>query len=248
MNEKNRKKKQAQDLAARRILAVFLVTALILWGMSYLYNMMTYGSTFMQGQMVNNGVMAVSGLLAAVCLVLYIAAKKRGTVHDDRVVNSGFFALCALLVCASSFILAMDYYHGMHILYIFLPLSAVLYLVYHVYERQFFTFCVVEAVAIGTAYCCYAGAWERIPALALTVVLCLIPMVLDLFQGSGANKLVELVLGKQFDKRYTLLVYAGTILLMAAAALVAGKLAMFIALGLGAYLLAAAVYFTVKAM
>ena len=70
MNEKNRKKKQAQDLAARRILAVFLVTALILWGMSYLYNMMTYGSTFMQGQMVNNGVMAVSGLLAAVCLVL----------------------------------------------------------------------------------------------------------------------------------------------------------------------------------
>ena len=104
------------------------------------------------------------------------------------------------------------------------------------------------AVAIGTAYCCYAGAWERIPALALTVVLCLIPMVLALFQGSGANKLVELVLGKQFDKRYTLLVYAGTILLMAAAALVAGKLAMFIALGLGAYLLAGAVYFTVKAM
>ena len=66
MSEKNRKKQQEQDLVTKRILAIFLVTVVLLWGMSSLYDMMTYGSTFMQGQLVNNSVMAVSGLAALV--------------------------------------------------------------------------------------------------------------------------------------------------------------------------------------
>ena len=77
MSEKNRKKQQAQDLVTQRIMAIFLVTVLLLWGMSYLYDMMTYGSTFLQGQMVNNAVMAISGLGAVILLVLYFTAKKR---------------------------------------------------------------------------------------------------------------------------------------------------------------------------
>ena len=248
MNEKNRKKKQAQDLVTGRILAIFLVTVLLLWGMSYLYDMMTYGITFMQGQLVNNCVMAVSGLAALVSLVLYFTAKKRGTLRTERVVNSGFLALCFLVACACSCILAMDYYNGMHILYVFLPVTAVLFLVYHVYERQFFTFCLVEALAISAAYCCYVGAWEKMPALVAAVVLCLVPMVLAI---TGSNKLeafTQQVLGRSFNKRYTLLVYGGTLVALVAAAALRGKLALVISLVLGAYMLASAVYYTVKAM
>ena len=248
MNEKNRKKKQAQDLATRRILAIFLVTVLLLWGMSYLYDMMTYGSTFMQGQLINNGVMAVSGLAALISLVIYFTAKKRGTLHTERVVNSGFVALCLLVVCACSFILAMDYYNGMHILYVFLPVTAVLFLVYHVYERQFFTFCGVEAVAIAAAYCCYVNAWEKTPAMVLSFVLCLIPMALAVLGGEKIKLLSEKVLGKQYDKRYILLVYGATMVALAVAALLGGKLALILCLALGAYVLASAVYYTVKAM
>lgn len=248
MNEKNREKKRAQDLVTGRIMAIFLVTVLLLWGMSYLYDMMTYGATFMQGQLVNNVVMAVSGLAAGICLVMYFTAKKRGTLRTDRVVNSGFLALCFLVMCACSFILAMDYYNGMHILYIFLPVTAVLFLVYHVYERQFFTFCLVEAMAISAAYCCYVGAWEKTPALVMAFALCLVPMVLALMGSGKLEKLSQQVLGKQFDKRYTLLVYGVTLLVLAAAALVRGKVALVICLALGAYMLASAVYYTVKAM
>ena len=248
MNEKNRKKKQAQDLVTGRILAIFLVTVLLLWGMSYLYDMMTYGITFMQGQLVNNCVMAVSGLAAVICLVVYFTAKKRGTLHTERVVNSGFLALCFLVMCACSFILAMDYYNGMHILYIFLPVTAVLFLVYHVYERQFFTFCLVEAMSIATAYCCYVGAWEKTPALVMSVVLCLVPMVLALAGSGKLEKLTRQVLGWNFDKRYILLVYGVTLLALAVAAVIRGKLALVICLALGAYVLASAVYYTVKAM
>lgn len=245
MNEKSLKKKQGQDLATKRILAVFLVAALVLWGMSFLYDMMTYGSTFMQGQLINNALLAVSALAAVVLIVIYVTSKKRGTFHEERVLNSGFFALCALAVCASSFILAMDYYNGMHILYVALPVAAVLYLVYYVYERQFFSFCVSAAISIAAAYCCYVNAWEKIPALVLAAALCLTTMALALVKNGKAQ---EMVLGKQFDKRYVLAVHGIMVLLLAVAVLVGGKLALIIALAMGIYLLAAAVYYTIKAM
>ena len=248
MSEKNRKKRQEQDLITKRILAIFSVTVVLLWGMSSLYDLMTYGSTFMQGQLVNNGVMAVSGLAALVSLVMYFTAKKRGTLHTDRVVNSGFLALCFLVMCACSVILAMDYYNGMHILYVFLPVTALLFLVYHVYERRFFTFCLVEAMAIAAAYCCYVNAWEKTPALVLSFLLCVVPMALSVLRGEKLKELAEKVLGKQYDKRYILLVYGVTILALAAAALLRGKVALILCLTLGAYMLASAVYYTVKAM
>ncbi|MBR5537099.1 MAG: hypothetical protein IKU58_04300 [Clostridia bacterium] len=248
MNEKNRKKKQAQDLAAGRIMAIFLVTVVLLWGMSYLYDMMVYGATFMQGQLVNNGVMAVSGLAAVICLVLYFTAKKRGTLHTERVVNSGFLALCFMVMCACSVILAMDYYNGMHSLYIFLPATALLFLIYHVYERQFFTFCLVEAVAIFAAYCFFVGSWAKTPALVAALVLCLIPMALVLGKSDKLEKFTHQVMGGQFNKRYTMLVYGVTLLAVIAAALLQGKLALVVGLVLGVYMLASAVYYTVKAI
>lgn len=248
MNEKNRKKKQAQDLAARRILVIVLVTALILWGMSSLYDMMTYGTTFMLGQRVNLTVMAVSGAAAVACLIWFLWQRKNGKLPKDRVIHSGFLTLCAAVICACCGILHMDYYNGMHILYIFLPLIAVLFLVYHIYERQFFTFCVVEAAAIATAYCFYAGMWEKNLALAVTLVLCVIPMLLSLMKPEKRDGLVVTVLGREFDRRYTLLSYGATIAALAAVALVQGKLAMVIGLLLGAYVLASAVYYTIKAM
>lgn len=256
MNENNWKQKQAhkqkqrqkQDLAARRILAVFLMAALVLWGMSFLYETMTFGTTFMQGQIANNALMAVSAVAFVVLLIVYFTAKKRGTLRTDRVLNSGFFALCALAVCVSSCILALDYYNGMHILYVLLPVGAVLYLVYYVYERQFFTFCVASAASIGGAWCCYAGARERLPMLVLAAVLCLIPVALALLGKGRLQALTEQVLGRQFDLRYTLAAYLGMLLLVAAAALLGGKVALIAALFLGIYLLASAVYYTIKAM
>lgn len=245
MNEKNLKKKQSQDLATKRILAVFLVAALILWGMSSLYRMMTYGTTFMQGQTINKTVLAVSALASVVLIAIYVIAKKRGSFREDRVLNSGFWALCALAVCASSFILSVEYNNGMHILNVFLPVTAVLYLVYFVYERQFFSFCVSAAVSIASAYWSYTAAWEKTPAAALAVGLCLIIMVMALMKG---GKFQEAVLGKSFDKRYVLAVHGAMILLVLAALLLGGKLALMIALAMGIYLLAAAVYYTVKAM
>ncbi len=248
MNEKNQKRKQAQDLVARRILAIFLMTALILWGMSSLYDLMTYGTTFLLGQRINLIVMAISGAAAIGCLIWFLWARKNGKLQKDRVLHSGFFTLCAAVICACCAILYMEYYNGMHILYIFLPVIAGLFLVYHLYERQFFTFCVVQTAAIATTYCFYAGMWEKNLVLSITIILCLIPMLLVLVKQKKYPELISWVLGKEFDTRYTLISYGVTILAVAAAALIQGKLAMVVGLALGAYLLASAVYYTIKAM
>ena len=67
-------------------------------------------------------------------------------------------------------------------------------------------------------------------------------------RGEKLEALSEKVLGKQFDKRYTLLVYGVTLLALVAAALLRGKVALILCLALGAYVLASAVFYTVKAM
>ncbi len=248
MNEKSLKKKQSEDLATKRILAVFVMAAAVLWGMSRLYDVMTYGSTFMLGQVLNNVLLAVSALAAAVLVVLYVLTQKRGTASKDRVLDTGFFALCALTVCASSLILAVDFYNGMHILYVFLPVVAVLYLVYYIYERQFFSFCTASVMAISASYWSYSNGWERLPALVLAGLMCVAVMVLAVVNCDKLAKLQEAVLGKQFDKRYTLLIYAAMLVLMVAATMMEGKIALIIALAMGIYLVAAAVYYTIKAM
>ncbi len=245
MNEKSLKKRQKEDLATKRILVVFLMAAVVLWGMSKLYDMMTYGSTFTQGQIVNNTLLAVSGIAAVVLAYLYFSSKKRGTAKEDKVIDFGILSLCAATIAASSFILAMDFYNGMHVLYVFLPVVAVLYLVYHVYERQFFTFSTVSAVSITAAYWSYSNAWERLPALVLAGVLCLFVMGIALLKG---GRLQEALLGKQFDRKYTVLVYAALLATLLVAAMLEGKIALVLTLCMVIYLLAAAVYYTIKAM
>ena len=237
-----------QDFATRRILAVFLAAALILWGMSYIYEVMTFGTTFQLGIRINRIVLAVSGVAAICCFAVYFLAHKRGTFHSERVFNSGFFALCTTVLFACSGLLALDFYHGMHVLYIFLPVTAVLFLVYCIYERQFFTFCMAQALAITAAYTCYAGNWMSVPLAVIAVVLCALLAVVAAGKQPGLLRMKEALFGKQPNVRYALLVYCCTIAMLILAAVLKGKVALLISLALGAYLLACAVYYTVRAM
>ena len=248
LNEKNRKKQQAQDLATRRILAVFVAAAVILWIMSYVYDIMSFGTTFLTGIKINKSVMAISGVAAVVSFILYAINKKRGSYHVERVFNSGFFALCTTVLFFCTVTLAMDFYGGMHTLYVFLPVTAVLFLVYHIYERSFFAFCVVESLAIAAAYSCFADAYKQYILLALAVLGALAVMLLTAGKSAALEKLRTTLLGGPVNHRYTLLSYGGTVAALVIAAVLGGKIALLVALALGVYLLASAVYYTVKAM
>ncbi len=246
MNEKNQKKKKAQELAANRVLAVFVVIVLLLWGMSALYRMMTFGTSFVLGQRICTIVLGVSAAGTAILLWLCASARKKGTFHGEKLLNSAFFALCTGAAAVCSLILKLDYYHGMHILYVLLPAAGVLYLIYHVYDRQFFTFCVAEAAAIAGVYSVYVRAWERYAILFIAAVLAAIPLILAL--TGKKNAMTRFVLGHQYDRKYTVLSYAVSLAVMAVAAAVGGKIALVLGIAMGVYLLCAAVYYTVRAM
>lgn len=248
MNEKNRKKKQAQELASNRILVMFVLVVLLLWIMSYVYRMMTIGSTFLMGKMVNRVLMIVSAAAAAVFGGIFLNARKKGTFRRNKVFNSAFFAIASLMLAACCLILTVDFYHGLHVIYVFLPAIAVLYLIYYFFERRFFTFCLVEAIAICAAYCCFRGAWEWKIILAVAAACCLLMIVLALLGGESAKKLKKALLGKQYQKRNTVLVYAVTLLLLAVIFLLKGKAALAIGILLGVVLLGMAVYHTVRSM
>ena len=101
------------------------------------------------------------------------------------------------------------------------------------------------ALTAGSMLC--ALGLGRIPQIWLRL-LGLVPMALALAGSGKLEKLTRQVLGRNFDKRYTFLVYGVTLLALAVAAVIRGKLALVICLALGAYVLASAVYYTVKAM
>lgn len=247
MNEKNRKKQRAQELVTNRVMAVFVFVVLLLWGMSWLSRLMTFGTTFLLGRRVNLILTLVSGALTVLFLVLLRSQLKKGTFRKDRVFNTALYALFSGAFCAGCLILRFCLENGAHIVYVFLPLCAVLYLVFYVYERQFFSFCVLEAVAISAAYCIYRSVLEGKALILLAGVLCVAAGIFALLAKKD-GRLTHAILGRQYDKRYILLTCAVTLAALALAALLKGSAALIAGIVLGVYVLASAVYFTIKAM
>lgn len=248
MNDKNRKKKQEQELATNRMLVIFVFVIAVLYGMKSLYNVMTFGSTFLQGRRINGIVLLISAVGAAAFLAVGPILKKQGKLKTDKIFTPFFIAFLFAVLALSALVLRVEIQHGMDILYVALPVLAVLYLVNLVYERQFLTFCVVEAAAIGAAYCSYRGAWERFPMTVIAVVLSLVPLVLVLVDSKSLKEIKRMILGRQADKRFIVALCCVTIALVALAMILGGKVALILTVALGAVLLGTAVYYTVKAM
>lgn len=118
MNEKNRKKQRAQELVTNRVMAVFVFVVLLLWGMSWLSRLMTFGTTFLLGRRVNLILTLVSGALTVLFLVLLRSQLKKGTFRKDRVFNTALYALFSGAFCACCLILRFCLENGAHIVYV----------------------------------------------------------------------------------------------------------------------------------
>lgn len=247
MNEKNRKKQQAQELVTNRVMAIFVYVVLLLWGMSWLNRLMTFGTTYMIGRRLNLALVLVSAAVTLVMLWLTWTQQKKGTFRKDRVFNPALYCLMAAAFCVSCLIMRLSFENGAHIVYVFLPLCAVLYLIFYVYERQFFSCCVLEALSIGAVYCVYRSVTEGKLLLVLAGLLCVVGGALALL-GKKDSKLLRTLLGRQYDKQYILLTCLLTLAAMVLAVLLRGSAALILCIVLGVYLLASAVYFTIKAM
>ncbi len=76
-----------------------------------------------------------------------IAGRKKGAVRPGRVFTGAFIAGCAALLAFVCYEMAYtDYLSSSKFLYVFIPAVCVLYLVYLVYRREFFTVSLLGAV------------------------------------------------------------------------------------------------------
>ena len=247
MNENRKQKEAQQELVTNRIMVMFVFTVVLLMAMSYVYRMMTFGTTFVKGLLLDKILIAVSGVATLGLIGFSVYARKKGTFPAGKTFNSDFFATGTAMLFASSVILYLDYAHGMRILYVFLPVVAVLYLIFHICERSFFTFCMMQAVSIAAAYYCYTGARRRFVLFAVAALICLFPAVLALVREKK-DMLVRAVLGGNYSKKYTVLASAVTLCVLIAALVLGGKAALVLMILLGVFVLASAVYYTVRSM
>lgn len=248
MNESNQKKKQAQELATNRLMVIFVYVILLLMGMTRLYRYMITGSTFLQGQRLNLIFLIAGAAAAAVCFIWAAVQYKKRTFRKDKLVTPLFIGICFLLFALSCLVLRLDFSNGMNVLNVLLPLMAVLYLIYLICERRFFTFCVVCAAGVISAYCSYQGAHERLPMAILAAVLALTAFITALTKGKGAERLRKALFGKISDRRFAVVSNLAILAAVAAAYFLGGKIALIAAIGLAALLLGTAVYYTVRAL
>ena len=136
---KAQKVQKAQDIITNRVLIFFGFTAIFLWAISYLNRAFDYPSSF-QAANVAAVIMMVVGAAAVVAGLVWQRARVRSGKAQDAAL-SGYVVVWFGLVLALSCAMMMFYSYtlAMRLLYVLMPVSAVLYLIYYVYPREFFT-------------------------------------------------------------------------------------------------------------
>lgn len=260
-NNKRADKKKQEDIALSRALVWFaaaMVVELLLLLVNKYYINFTADSLSIRLALALGTVLKVTtilGLLAAgICGVWsWKQTKKTGVLPFLYVVLTAVL----LVVGISSGLIVLFYRAAVQLLYIMVPASAVLVLVYYLYQKEFFfSACGVSASLLGLWLVRKnIGTHDVIVNLYLVVsALILLSMILLIFKMKQDDGVLEIK-----DKRYEVLPKQSNFLLIilscvvSLAALVAGWLlggtvAFYLLFVLIAWLFVLLVYYTVKMM
>ena len=165
--------KKAEEQISNRVLTMFILGAVVLWALNYIYKLIDVPVTHDTGYLAATIVLIVScfGIVAGV--VWYALSRKSGKARLDKVINglslSGFFAVLA--VC--SLLLLYNYVLGMKLIYVFIPAVVIFYLVYNVYQRVFFWLLLTEGIITAIVYFIsnsYDLTFKLVSAVAVIIV------------------------------------------------------------------------------
>ncbi|HIU42884.1 MAG TPA: hypothetical protein IAB67_01145 [Candidatus Ventrousia excrementavium] len=254
---KAQKVQKAQDIITNRVLIFFGFTAIFLWVISYLNRAFDYPSSF-QAANVAAVIMMVVGAAAVVAGLVWQRARVRSGKAQDAAL-SGYVVVWFGLVLALSCAMMMFYSYtlAMRLLYVLMPVSAVLYLIYYVYPREFFTVCLTHA---SLAFLMWALAKTsdaggdpviRYGSFVLAVLVCAAALALAYKTRSTGGVLTLgsrqiAVFNKTTNIRYVTILYAATLVLLVAALLLGAPFAFYVLYADLAFIAVAAVYYTVR--
>ncbi|MBQ9534963.1 MAG: hypothetical protein IJU78_03875 [Clostridia bacterium] len=254
---KEKKANRSEERITNRVLIVFLSAGVMLWGLSYLFKYIDVGATYRAGRRLALILGFAALACAALSLAWYLVERKKRR-EKERTLDGLLLALIFAALSACCFLLWYDNIMGMRMIYVFLPLFAALFLVYWVYEREFFTMALVGSVVavllnalaqLTTQY----DMTRRIVALALGFCLCAAAELLCLKakKDKGMLRLGKKktdLFGKTADKRLQLIVYAVLAVLLVAAFIFGGSVARYCMFAVIAAMICGFVYFTIRLM
>lgn len=197
--KKNINKATRSEILYYRMLILFAVLAFEIFG--FFYATQTADRTDALRIYVAPIMALIFGALGICFFVLYLVRFKKGTNELYKVFSSGF-ATTLFLWIASAFALYFSFSEKRLIAYI--VVSAAVFFIYYLYDREFFLFSLFTAIGGGLlSMLNYATVIRHYVVFALIAILCTICFVITVM---GKNKKVEIKMGKSsiliFDKSY----------------------------------------------
>lgn len=247
--KKNQKSKDVylrETWITNRVMLVFAAVVLGLWGFSSLVDGLNYAASYETGLTVARITLALFALATLGSLAL--VWKNRDAEQEPfRVVTPDLIAGICAVGALGAWLVLRNFSTAMQLLYVLLPALAVLYLVYYIFQREFFLYTLAGALSAFAMWNCgnaVGGAKRLLLALAVIALngaLCWANMKSEdgTFRGfrlrecTGCTKL-------------PMIVYPALALLVAVALVLGAPVAFYLVYGTGAAIFAAAVYFTVK--
>lgn len=243
-------KKKKQDAVTNQVLLVFVGAAVLLWGVSFLYDALQRRATYRMGMIAACVLAGLSVVGAVICALLYMRDRKSGKIDELAVFHIGLAALflAGLALCCA--VLIASPYYGMRALYVMVPCLAILFLFYQVYDHLLFTLCICGGLSALSLFLLFRpGVNASVPVTAAAVLLaaaaCVLMMLLSLRKPE--ERLRTALLGHA-GRREVLVIGAGLLAVLACGAIFRGTAALVLLIATAVFVMAAAVYFTVKLM
>ena len=248
------------DYVTNKVLTVFAGDILLMAFSAYLRKGLSYASSFPTAYWVARASEWAGLILAAAGIVIHGRQLARGSYNGKTLFNGvGLLMLGLPLSLCGYLMLDFGPESAMHALYLLIPAAAILYLVYAVYPREFFTLAAAMTadavllwlVAKSAVSNSFADKTWLFFALGLAVCAGLEGLYLGSRKEGGQIKMGKFVL-RLFDRqtKHALVagVAGGSAALLAASFLLGGGLGYYAVYAMAAALFVMAVYYTVRMM
>lgn len=254
MDHKNVEK---NDYITNRVLTFFGGTAALLWVISYLKRGFSYHSSYKIAQVAALVLIAVGLAGAAYGVARFLRQSRDGSVKTAVLTGTIIAWFSLLLAFGAAMMRFFDYTVAMRLLYIIMPASAILYLIFCTYPREFFTMATTHSCVAMLLW--FIGQASELPvrptlkfvSFAVGLLLCggTLALYLATRKKGGVLSVGPLQLrlfGPRVKASYPVAVYSATVALLLVAVLFGSPVAYYAMFAVAAFLFASVVYYTVR--
>lgn len=244
-----------EDYVTNKVLALFAVAAVYLFGFTSLINKLksSDADVFV---LINKVLICICAVATAFCFIMHVRKIKAEGYKPYSVLTWSYGGWVSLVATLCLIFIGYNYDMASKVLYVFIPVGAVLYLIRQSYQAEFYIVCSTHAlVAVGLWYMYKFPGEYRYSGIGtaffwIVCIMCVAAVVVSFITLKTGGKLV--ISGKEaapfgnLNTGYTAALYSVTLAFTVACRLIGPVFCyygMFIVCG---FILCSAIYYTAK--